>query len=139
MTSKLKLGTFKAVLRGTGRSRTVALFDYAKVAAGHLMGRLTSGEINNGFIFKELDDRQNRLIRKWMNAPTGYKPSKCLSSHPASTDREFPAESQVLHQFLIQTQGPASDVTTNEDGEISSKTVTGWYVTKYCELNHLTR
>lgn len=51
-------------------------------------------------------------------------------------DREFPREQDVFHQFTIEMQAP-DGVTTNEDGDMSSKFVTDWYVRKYCTLNHL--
>ncbi len=136
MKSTMKFGSNKIVLTGVGRARRLALFDYSKVAAGHLVGKLTSAEINAGRLFNTLSLRQNDLIRKWMNATTGYK-VRIAPVAPAREDRYFPTEKEVLHQFLIWSQAPGG-LTTNEDGDLSHTEVTKWYVAKYCRDNHLT-
>lgn len=51
-------------------------------------------------------------------------------------DRHFPREKDVLHQFMIAAQAP-DGVTVNEDGDISSRSVTDWYVKRYMMLNRL--
>lgn len=140
MKSKLKFGNYVVNLTGKGRSRLIALFDYSKVPAGHLVSKLASAEINAGRTFDLLDARQSRIVLKWVNArsrPLGAS-GAVSAAGKADADRRFPAEKDVLHQFLIQTQGPISDITSNEDGELSSRAVTQWYVKKYCEMNHLT-
>jgi hypothetical protein len=74
------------------------------------------------FTKKQIDATIRKLREKRKNAPP---------------DREFPAERAVLHQFLIESQGPTPTVSSNGDGEISCRAVTDWYVKKYCEKNHL--
>jgi hypothetical protein len=50
-------------------------------------------------------------------------------------DRYFPNVLDVKHRVLIEAQGPL--LTVNEDGEVSSRDLTDWYVDKFCRLNHL--
>ena len=136
MTSKLKFGNgITAVLRGEGRGRTVTLFDYSTVPAGHLVAKLTSADINRGMHFKSLTLEQNCRLGKWLNAHVTYKATPAKGAAP---DHVFPKERDVLHQFFIWTQEPDCRITCNDDGEISHPDVTKWYVAKYCRENHLT-
>lgn len=130
MKSQLKFGNFKLVLSGSGRSRKVALFDYTDVAAGHLVEKLSSADINRGSHFKALTADQNNAVGRWLNAHT-------RRPYVSTVDGcKFPAERDVLHRFLIESQAP-SGVTSNDDGDLSSSAVTKWYVEQYCKLNHL--
>ena len=146
MTSQLKFGKYVVRMTGARRNRKVTFYDYSpEFPHGHMVSRYYASTLATGSVGLCLEgsdpdrwtisETHMKIVRKWINAKSRYK----VTPHKgyAYCDYRFPTEAEVLQQFLVQTQGPLCDVTTNEDGEISSKTVTDWYVKKYCEMNHL--
>ena len=67
------------------------------------------------------------------------KPPYLNASAHRGDRKEFPRERDLMHQLCIELQMPTTPITTNEDGEVSSRALTDWYVKQYEAANHLTR
>ena len=50
---------------------------------------------------------------------------------------QFPGYDKIRHRLIIEAQGPL--LTTNDDGEYSSRDLTRWYAAQFCSLNHFTK
>lgn len=48
----------------------------------------------------------------------------------------YPSVKDVQHRVLVEAQAP-DGLTINEEGEVSGKGLTQWYVQQYCQINKL--
>jgi hypothetical protein len=59
------------------------------------------------------------------------------TAQQADRPKGFPSVRDLSHRVLVESQAP-DGVTVNEEGEISGKALTQWYVHEFCRLNGLT-
>lgn len=75
--------------------------------------------------------------RRYLTKQRPDRPVRPISA-AALGGYQFPHYSAVNHRFMVEAQAP-DEVTTNEDGELSSAEVTRWYVEQFEKLNNLRR
>lgn len=50
-------------------------------------------------------------------------------------DRKYPKPGDLMHHARVAASVPGFSI--NEDGEVSARHLTDWYVTKFCAINNL--